>query len=211
MIRAAMVRGAARKMRGRVGAGVMWGRRTFRGNSPPARWVLSIISPKAKPPTRQPRAVHSLLLAGLSLVLSLLTLPLRAQVQIEISARQFKANEKVTAKVVNTTHRTIAYCVGRGPWAGPNGRILWISSPFGILQKGERGKWGILLTGIDVGTSSHLQELYPGKSEEYWFQLVQTGERRLLLEYTFDSGGSVDCSDPHRKWKKVRSQTFIVR
>jgi hypothetical protein len=211
MIRAAMVREAVRNMRDRVGAGVMLGRRTFRWNCPLARWGLSIISPEAKPPTRQPKAVHSLFIAGLSLVVSSLTLPLRAQVQIEVSARQFKINEKITAKVVNTTHRTIAYCVGHGPWEGPNGRIVWVSSPFGILQKGERGKWGIELTGIDVGTSLHLQELYPGNSEEYWFPSVYTGERRLFLEYTFDSGESVNCSDPHRKWRRVRSQAIIVR
>ncbi len=211
MIRASIVRGVARDVRGRVGAGLWWCR-TFRGNTLSARWVFSIISPKAKPSTQPPRAVHSLLIVGLSLVLSILTLPLRAQVQIEISAREFKANEKITAKVVNATHRTIAYCVWWGEWFGPNGSYPWISSPFGVLQKGEGRKWGILLTGVDVGgISSHIQELYPGKSEEYWIQLVHTGERRLLLEYTFDSGESVDCSDPHRKWRKVWSQTFIVR
>jgi len=160
---------------------------------------------------RQPSAAYRLLIAGLLLVLNLLTLPVNAQVQIEMSARQFKANDNVTAKIVNTTHRTIAYCVSRGPWGGPNGRIVWVESPFGVLQRPEGGKWGILLTGIDVGFSSHVEELSPGKSEEYWFPLFHPGQRRLLLEYTFDKAERVDCSDPKRKWKKVRSQTFVVR
>ena len=41
--------------------------------------------------------------------------------------------------------------------------------------------------------------------------LQETGDMRLELEYMFDNGENTDCSDPHVKWKKAKSQTFVVR
>jgi hypothetical protein len=136
---------------------------------------------------------------------------LASQVRIEIPARKFKANERITAKVVNATNRTIAYCVDHGPWLFPGNNILWIFTPFGVLQKPEGGKWGITLASIDLGHSSRIETLNPGDSEEYWFMLRENGERRLVFEYIFDNGENTNCSDPHRKWKKVKSPSFTVR
>ena len=138
---------------------------------------------------------------------------LGAQVRIEMAATQFEPRDKITAKVVNSTKRPISYCIGYEPWGYRNRSgvdLEWIESPFGIYRE-TNGKWGILLTGLDVGTSQHAAVLEPGESREFWFKLEQTGKMRLDLEYWFDDEGDADCSDPYRKVKKARSHVFTVR
>ena len=153
------------------------------------------------------------LLTGALLLVGLWPSGLGAQVHIEMAATQFEPREKITAQVVNSTKRTITYCTGYEPWGHRNGNdvdLEWIESPFGIYRE-TNGKWGILLTGLDVGTSQHAAVLERGESREFWFKLDQTGKMRLDMEYWFDDEGDADCSDPYRKVKKARSHAFTVR
>jgi len=150
---------------------------------------------------------------GALLLVGLWPTGLGAQVRIEMAATQFEPRDKITAKVVNSTKHPITYCIGFGPWAyrkSNNADLEWIESPFGIYSE-TNGKWGILLTSLDVGTSQHAAVLEPGESREFWFKLDETGKMRLDLEYWFDDEGDADCSDPYRKVKKARSHAFIVR
>jgi len=153
-------------------------------------------------------------LTALMLLLSFIASPLMAQVRIQMGARQYKAKEKITARVINSTDRTIAYCVGIALFGwSDSGKIVpdLTESPFEVLHKSESGKWGFLADGVDMGTSSRVGSLEPGESEEYSFKVRSTGEKRLVFEYMFDDGSNMDCSDPYMKMKKVRSRTFMVR
>jgi hypothetical protein len=157
--------------------------------------------------------MNKLLVAPILLV-TLFAHPLSARVRIEMRGRQFKAKEKITARVVNSTTRTIAYCVGvtTFDWSD-NGEIVpeITTSPFEVWHKSEQGKWGTLADGVDAGFFSQVESLDPGQSEEYSFKVRAKGEKRLFLEYAFDDGSNTDCSNPYQKTKKVWSSTFTVR
>jgi hypothetical protein len=110
----------------------------------------------------------------------------------------------VSTLVALATVQGVGYPAGAGA-------ALWIPSPFGVWRKPAGGRWGIVLTGTDVGNSRLVETLEPGRSEQSWFILRETGEMRLELECIFDNGENTDCSEPPVKWKKVKSQTFAVR
>lgn len=140
--------------------------------------------------------------------------PLHAQVRIEIPSRQYTTGERITAAVVNSTSRTIAYCTGIETFGwSKNGKVVsdLTISPFGVLHKSQAGKWGILLDGVDVRNSWRIDSLEPGHSQQYSFKVREKGEKRLVIEYKFDDGANCDCSDPYGRWKKTRSRTFLVR
>jgi hypothetical protein len=146
-------------------------------------------------------------------LLALFAHPLSARVRIELRGRQFKVKEKITARVVNSTNHTIAYCAGVSTFGwSDKGDIVPAEtiSPFYVLHKGERGKWGTLADGVDFGNFWRDGSLDLGQTEEYSFKVRTEGEKRSSFEYTFDDAANMNCSDPHKKMKKVRSQTFTV-
>ena len=154
------------------------------------------------------------LFAAAMLILCFSAIPLSSQVRIEIPAREYAARKRITAKVINSTRRTIAYCTGIALFGwSDTGQIVsdLTFSPFEVWYRSKGGKWGTVAEGVDFGGSWRIDSLEPGQSQQYSFKVRVKGERRLVLEYDFDDGENIDCSDPYRKWKKIRSQTFMVR
>jgi hypothetical protein len=148
------------------------------------------------------------------LILSFSAIPSNSQVRIELPAREYAAREGITARVVNSTHHTIAYCTGITffGWSETGKIVSDITfSPFEVLYRPKGGKWGTVAEGVDFGGSWRIDSLEPSQSQQYTFKVRMKGERRLVLEYDFDKGENIDCSDPYKKWKRIRSRTFIVR
>jgi hypothetical protein len=134
---------------------------------------------------------------------------LAAQVRIVVPKRQYQPEEQIKARLENRSSRPITICVQFGQWSPKEGTIESTPSPFLVEQRGN-GRWSVLLIGPDVGSNSQPVEVGSGKSLDFPFRLRDRGTMRLRLDYWIGSGPDVNCKDPTRGTKRLRSTTFTV-
>jgi hypothetical protein len=58
-----------------------------------------------------------------------------AQLEVNVSARVFKQDDRIEAKVANKSGFPVSYCVGFGQWSPHNGTIESTPVPFHVETK----------------------------------------------------------------------------
>ena len=131
-----------------------------------------------------------------------------AQLKLSIPSSRFAVDEKIEAKVANTSKTPISYCMEygqRSPLAGSTQRT---PMPFFVEQR-RRGVWQVLLIGPDVGSMRAPEALDSGASVAFPFRLNETGEMRLSLYYWV--GERKDACDESAKGRKTaKSHAFTI-
>jgi hypothetical protein len=134
------------------------------------------------------------------------------QVQITVPAQDFKASERIAAKVANVGDHEILYCVevGQRSFKGPGVENMEATPiPFYVQKKSGR-RWSTLLIGPDVGSLRTPVLLEPGQSHEFPFRLHDQGELRLVLDYWIGEK-DVNCKNTPKGRKKTQSEIFTVQ
>lgn len=130
-----------------------------------------------------------------------------AQVKVTLPSTHFSAEEKIEARIANTSGETISFCVDAGLWSMHGGRPEATPSPF-VVEKWTGNKWGILL-GPDIGSMPLPQSLDSGADIIFPFRLSDAGKARFLLYYW--RGDRKDaCNVSAKGRKKARSPVFSV-
>lgn len=138
-----------------------------------------------------------------------LTTTATAQVKITVPAQEYKAGEKIPAKVQNKGNYVVTFCVEFGQWSMKEGEVESTPSPFWV-QKNNIDKWGTLLIGPDVGSLSDPIVLQAGESKDFPFRLNEPGRMRLRLNYWRGSVLNLACHEPPKGMKLLTSATFMV-
>jgi hypothetical protein len=126
-------------------------------------------------------------------VLSLFSLAAAAQLKINLPPQHQKRYEKIHASIENTGNKPVTFCIEVGQTSPKgDGEIETTPSPFWV-QGNNKGKWGTLMIGPDVGSFKLPEVLDPGKSIEFPFRLGDSGRMRLRLTYWNGSLQSLDC------------------
>jgi hypothetical protein len=149
----------------------------------------------------------TLALLGLSLILPNAAI---AQVRITVPAQQYKAHEEIHAKVKNTGKGAVTLCVEFGQTSSKGGEIESTPSPFWV-QRNDKGKWGTLMIGPDVGSNRGAVVLEAGEFKEFPFRLSDSGKMRLRLSYWKGSMPDLDCHVVRKGSHPVRSGNFTIR
>jgi hypothetical protein len=127
--------------------------------------------------------------------LLLLATSLSAQVRVVIPKRHYQSQEQIPANLENQTSQPITVCVQIGQWSPKGDTIESTPSPF-FVERNDKGKWGVLLNGPDLGSNSQPVEVDSGKSLEFPFRLNGEGTMRLRLDYWIGSRPDMKCIGP---------------
>jgi hypothetical protein len=143
---------------------------------------------------------------GLSLILPTAAF---AQLRITVPAQQYKVHEEIHAKVDVKGNNAVTFCVEFAQTSMKAGEVESTPSPFWV-QRNDRGKWGTLLIGPDVGSATAAIVLEGGESKEFPFRLNDSGRMRLRLKYWHGSSPNLDCHAPPKNSKVATSDVFTI-
>ena len=143
---------------------------------------------------------------GLSLILPSAAF---AQVRITVPAQQYKVHQEIHANVDVKGNNAVTFCVEFAQTSMKAGEVEPTPSPFWV-QRNDRGKWGTLLIGPDVGSARTAIVLEGGESKEFPFRLNDSGRMRLRLKYWHGSSPNLDCHAPPKNSKVATSDVFTI-
>jgi hypothetical protein len=133
-----------------------------------------------------------------------------AQVTITVPAQQYKAQEKIPAKVENNGNGAVTFCAEVGQTSSKKeGGIESTPLPFWV-QQNSSGKWGTLMIGPDLGSLRIAVVLEARETKEFPFRLNGTGRMRLRLNYWRGSIPNLDCNARPKGAKLVTSAMFTI-
>ena len=132
-----------------------------------------------------------------------------AQVKITFPAQQYKLHEQIRAKVENMGNSAVTFCVEFGQTSMKDGGVENTPSPF-LVQRNDKGRWGTLMIGPDVGSARAAVVLEGGESKEFPFRLNDSGRMRLRLTYSHGSFPTLDCRAQPKGSKLLTSAVFTI-
>jgi hypothetical protein len=150
------------------------------------------------------------LLGIVFMFLTVLSAPASARVKITLPKQKYGVQEVIPARVENRGTNPVTVCVEFGHLSSKGQGLESTPLPFWVEQN-SGGEWHTLLIGPDVGSSRHAMELDSGKSLDFPFTLTTTGTLRLQLQYWPGSRPQLDCTNPPKGVKRVRSISFSVQ
>ena len=150
---------------------------------------------------------HILALFGLSLLLSNVSF---AQVKITVPAQLYGPHEQIHAKVKNTGKSAVTLCVEFGQTSSKEDGVESTPSPFWV-QRIDKGKWGTLMIGPDVGSTRGAVVLEAGEFKEFLLRLGDSGKMRLRLSYWKGSMPGLDCNAVPKGSQQVSSGVFTIK
>jgi hypothetical protein len=130
------------------------------------------------------------------------------QVYLSVPAASFRTKQQIVAKVINGGKSAVSYCVEFGQRSPKDDSGESSPIPF-YVERLQRGKWSVLPIGPDIGSSRHPVTLEAGKSHEFPFRLLDTGEMRLILHYWIGERDDI-CPEQAKGRKTSRSPEFSV-
>ncbi len=134
-----------------------------------------------------------------------------AQVQVTVSSKSVKVKETIEAKVWDRGSESITYCAEFGQ-SSPRSEDMEIGStptPF-YVQRLVAHKWSTLLTAPDIGSVKQPIVLSVRRSNAFTLSFIDTGKLRLVLEFWAGAQEKLNCADPPKRGKIVRSDSFSV-
>ena len=149
-----------------------------------------------------------LALAALGLLV-VLTTPAKSQVKITVPSQRYKVHDEIHATVENMGSNAVTFCVEFGQTSMKGGDVESTPSPFWV-QRNDRGKWGSLMIGPDVGSVRGAVVLEAAQSKGFVFRLNHSGKMRLRLYYRHGSLPEWDCHTQPKGLKQATSDVFTI-
>ena len=118
-------------------------------------------------------------------------------------------HDEIHAKVENTGDTSVTFCVELGQTSVNGSDVESTPSPFWV-QRSDKGKWGTLMIGPDVGSVRAAVVLEAGNSREFPLRLNDTGRMRFRLNYWRGSIPNLDCKAPPKGLKLATSAVLTV-
>jgi hypothetical protein len=139
----------------------------------------------------------------------MLSVPCRAQVRVLVPP-VVKPGGNIQAKVQNDGKETVTFCVQMGQTSLHIATIEATPIPFEVQRSNNKGEWGTLMIGPEMGSFFAPVVLDPGKSADFPFRIADSGMLRLHLTYWNGARPDFDCSAAPKLAHHANSKPFVI-